>query len=116
MNAAQLYRNIILTAIAFCLIGILVQNQLLLSRQADLAQSALNQTGAPAAQFQSANYAELHKFVLVPLNANGAIDVNLKGVERLDVNIDRISSSEILQVDLRRVYGDYRGTLKVNDK
>jgi hypothetical protein len=72
------YTKTILTVIAVCLIAIIVQ-------QGDIMPKAY--AGTPSASFNpNVNYG------LVPLNADGTIDVNIKSSSTMDVNIESCSS------------------------
>lgn len=72
------YTKTILTIIAICLITIIIQ-------QGDILPKAY--AGSPSSNFKNnVNYG------LVPLNANGTIDVNIKSSSTMDVNIESCSS------------------------
>lgn len=115
MKTSQIYFNVVLTIIAFCLVGILVQNQILLERQGNGVQ-AVPQNAIQPTQFQPVKYPEGAKFILVPMNSNGAIDVNIKGLQEMDVNLRRISTSDILNINLERLYGSPSGKLQVEQR
>lgn len=115
MKTSQIYFNAVLTIIAFCLVGILVQNQILIERQGNTVQ-AVSQNAVQPTQFQPVKYPEGAKFILVPMNSNGAIDVNIKGLQEMDVNLRRISTSDMLNVNLERVYGNGNGRLQVEQR
>ncbi|MCS6821530.1 MAG: hypothetical protein NZ551_06645 [Microscillaceae bacterium] len=115
MKASQIYFNVMLTIIALCLIGILVQNQVMMERQAGILQSVQKQT-TQATQFQQVKYPENSKFIVLPLNKDGGLDLNIKGLQEMDVNIRSIPTNDVLNVNLERIYGYYGGKLQVEQK
>jgi hypothetical protein len=84
------YTKSVLTIIAICLTIIVLRN-------VDILPAAY-------ARAPNSDVEPLRNYGLVPLNANGSIDVNVKSIsEELDVNISNISTSDKLNVDVKDV-------------
>lgn len=89
----------LLCVIALLLGGIFVQNQLLLSRLT---------TDAPplpsAARFQATKWQnQPQQYGLVPVNADGSVNVRIQSAERLGVSIEDISTFDNLEVTLDEI-------------
>jgi hypothetical protein len=107
MKTNHLYLNVLLTVLAACLIGILIQNQLLIGELKRERVSAEGYSraglGAHPVSNRTAGYA------LVPANADGSIDVNLSQIdghpvyrtslpvraERVDVNVEAVNGIDV---------------------
>jgi hypothetical protein len=88
----DLYTKVVLTVIAFCL-TIIVLNQIEIFPKAYAGPT-------PTSLKTNINYG------LVPLNADGSIDVNLKSAtSTIDVDIVDISTSDELEVNIEEVGG-----------
>lgn len=100
----DLYTKVVLTVIAFCLVVIVLN-------QVDLFPKAYAGSSGNDIK-RNINYG------LVPLNADGSIDVNLKSANStIDVDIVDISTSDELDVNIEEVggYSTY-GTIPVKVK
>lgn len=83
MNKMKLVQNFLLSIIAFGVIGILVQNQIIIGK---LSQENPENSFAKQASFKPSQ-----NFVAMPLNPDGSIDVNIKSSnDVIDVNIDEV--------------------------
>jgi hypothetical protein len=103
MKANQLYLNILLTIISIALLLIIYQNQLILNRPVIIQNQAQSQ---PSAATQVKNQMQ-GRYAIVPVNADGSIDVRLKSSgETLDINISRISTSDELDINIDEI-GNY---------
>ncbi len=94
MKTNHLYLNVLLTVLAVCLIGILIQNQLLIEELKRERVSAEGYSraglGALPVSNRTADYA------LVPTNADGSIDVRVvAGSETMNVNLHQVSGYPI---------------------
>lgn len=98
MKANTWYFNAVLTVIAACLIIIIYQNQQLLNRSITV-QNAAQTTSVTQVKSQMQG-----RYAIVPVNADGSIDVRLKtSGETVDVNISRISTSDELDINLAEI-------------
>ena len=103
MKANQLYLNILLTIISIALLLIIYQNQLILNRPVIIQNQAQSQ---PSNTTQVKNQMQ-GRYAIVPVNADGSIDVRLKSSgETLDINISRISTSDELDINIDEI-GNY---------
>jgi hypothetical protein len=94
MKTNHLYLNVLLTVLAVCLIGILIQNQLLIEELKRERVSAEGYSraglGALPVSNRTAGYA------LVPVNADGSIDVRVvAGSETMNANLQQVSGYPI---------------------
>lgn len=88
------YTKIILTIIAFCLVVNMLNNF-------DIMPKAYANAPLPAAMPPVPET----KYGLVPLNADGSINVTLKNAEAMDVNIVGIRTFDELDVNIDEVGG-----------
>ncbi len=115
MKTNHLYLNVVLTVLAVCLVGILIQNQLLIEELKRERVSAEGYSraglGAQPVSNRAAGYA------LVPVNADGSIDVRVvAGSETVSVNLHQVSGypvadnklpvkAELLDVNIKKIDG-----------
>lgn len=83
------YTKFILTVIAFCLVVLTLNN-------VDVFPKAYANESAPFPQ---------HNYAVVPLNEDGSISVSLMGLDEVDVNINGISTSDELDINIDEVGG-----------
>ncbi len=118
MKTNHLYLNVLLTVLAVCLVGILIQNQLLIGELKRERVSAEGYSRAGLGAHPVSN--RTAGYVLVPVNADGSIDVNITKIdgqglvlhegylpvkaERLNVNVEQING-----------YGIFGGALPVTN-
>jgi hypothetical protein len=94
MKTNHLYLNVLLTVLAVCLIGILIQNQLLIEELKRERVSAEGYSRAGLGALPVSNRAP--GYALVPVNPDGSIDVRVvAGSETMNVNIDRVNGYPI---------------------
>lgn len=76
---------ILLTIIAISLIGIFIQNQLIITRL------NLQSTNNTIPIVKKVSFDSDQNYTLVPVNKDGSIDVNIKSIsDVVDVNIDEV--------------------------
>ena len=99
------YTKTVLTFIAFCLSILTLQSINLIPKAYASGPKEKNSNVVP------------NNYAVIPLNANGSIDVNIKSSAQMDVNIVGISTSDELQVDIDEVGGfSTFGTIPVKIK
>jgi hypothetical protein len=116
----DLYAKIIQTIIAFALLIIVWQNQILIQKmQNPIASASENrQINSQATHYQVVNR-QTPAFALVPLTPDGAVKVSIKELsETMDINISRISTNDDLSINLNRLGGSsiYNGLPIRSDK
>ena len=125
MKTRHLYLNALLTVLALCLIGIVIQNQLLLR---ELQRKTAGSGGNPDARFgayQVSNPAP--GYALVPVNPDGSVNVRLAATsETMNVNVHQINGypigsnqlpvkTDLVDVNLKKIDGQgvYQTSLPV---
>ncbi len=125
MKTRHRYRNALLTVLTLCLIGIFIQNQLLLR---ELQRKNAGSNGNPDARFgayQVRNPAP--GYALVPVNPDGSINVRLAATsETMNVNVHQVNGypigsnhlpvrADLLDVNLKKIDGEsvYQTSLPV---
>jgi hypothetical protein len=115
MKTNHLYLNGVLTVITLCLIGIFIQNQVLIGELKRERVSAEGYSSAGLGAYQVSNRAP--SYALVPVNADGSIDVRVVATsETMNVNIDRVSGypiadnklpvkAEMVDVNIKKIDG-----------
>ena len=99
------YTKTVLTIIALCLSILTLQN-------IDIIPKAY-----ASESNKNINLDPLKNYGLVPINADGTINVNIKSSSEMDVNISNISTSDELDVNIDEVGGGYvshGGPIKVD--
>ena len=99
------YTKTVLTIIALCLSILTLQN-IDIIRKAYASESNKN-----------INLDPLKNYGLVPINADGTINVNIKSSSEMDVNISNITTSDELDINIDEVGGGYvshGGPIKVD--
>lgn len=89
MNKFKLIQISLLFVIAFSAIGILIQNQMILNRL------SLKTSENPNYSVKKASFTSGQNFAILPVNADGSIDVNLKSTDVIDVNIEEVSGYSV---------------------
>lgn len=102
----DLYLKSVLTVIAVCLtINVLKDFDIIPKAYANESLEL------PSDLLPNKNYA------VIPVNADGSIDVNLKSSSVIDINISRISTRDELDINIDEIGGGfvpYGGPIKVN--
>ncbi len=125
MKTNHLYLNVLLTVLAVCLIGILIQNQLLIEELKRERVSAEGYSRAGLGALPVSN--RTVDYALVPTNADGSIDVRVvAGSETMNVNLHQVSGypiadnklpvkAEMVDVNIKKIDGQevYRVALPV---
>lgn len=94
MKTNHLYLNVLLTVLTLCLIGIFIQNQVLIGELKRERISAEGYSRAGLGAYQVSN--RTPGYAPVPVNADGSINVRVAaGSETMSVNIDRINGYPI---------------------
>ncbi len=94
MKTNPLYFNVLLTVLTLCLIGIFIQNQVLIAELKRERISAEGYSRAGLGAYQVSN--RTPGYAPVPVNADGSINVRVApGSETMDVNIHQINGYPI---------------------
>ncbi|MBD0254728.1 MAG: hypothetical protein ICV83_03325 [Cytophagales bacterium] len=107
MKTNHLYLNVLLTVLAVCLVGILIQNQLLIEELKRERVSAEGYSRAGLGAQRVSN--RTPGYALVPVNADGSLDVNITKIdgqdvyqaalpvraERVDVNVEAVNGIDV---------------------
>lgn len=103
----DLYTKTVLTVIAVCLtINVLKDFEIVPKAYANEPHKINQNFLSP-----------IPNYALLPVNADGTIDVNIKSSPEMDVNVSRISTSDELDVNIDEIgggYVSYGGPLKVD--
>jgi hypothetical protein len=94
MKTNHLYLNVLLTVLAVCLIGIFIQNQVLIGelKRERISAEGYSRAGLGANQVNN----RTPGYALVPVNADGSINVRIAaGSETMNVNIHQVSGYPI---------------------
>ena len=103
MNKIKLVQTFLLSIIAFGIVGILAQNQIIIRQ--------LSQQKTETPLVRQASYRQGQNFVTMPVNPDGSIDVNIKSAsDVVDVNIKSSDSWS-----LQWAFGTYPIPVKVKD-
>ncbi len=115
MKTNHLYLNVLLTLLTLCLVGIFIQNQLLLEELKRERVSAEGYSRAGLGAYQVSN--RTPGYALVPINADGSIDVRVvAGSEPVNVNLHQVSGypiadnklpvkAEMVDVNIKKIDG-----------
>jgi hypothetical protein len=115
MKTNHLYLNVLLTLLTLCLVGIFIQNQLLLEELKRERVSAEGYSRAGLGAHQVSN--RTPAYTLVPVNADGSIDVRVvAGSETVNVNLHQVSGypvadnklpvkAEMVDVNIKKIDG-----------
>ncbi len=115
MKTNHLYFNVLLTLLTACLIGIFIQNQVLIGELKRERISAEGYSSAGLGAYQISNRAP--SYALVPVNADGSIDVRVvAGSETVNVNLHQVSGypvadnklpvkAEMVDVNIKKIDG-----------
>ena len=84
-NINNLFQKVVLTIIAFAAVCLVVQNQIIIQK----LNTQKNENQSPfAAQVSNK---ESRNFIMMPVNADGSIDVNVKKInETVNVNVEEV--------------------------
>jgi hypothetical protein len=115
MKTNHPYLNVLLTLLTACLIGIFIQNQVLIAELKRERVSAEGYSSAGLGAYQVSNRAP--GYALVPVNDDGSIDVRVvAGSETMSVSIDRVNGypvadnklpvkAEMVDVNIKKIDG-----------
>ena len=99
MKINHLYLDVLLTVVAVCLIGILIQNQLLIEELKRERVSAEGYSRAGLGALPVSN--RTTDYALVPVNADGSVNVRIAaGSETMNVNVDQVNGYKISNGEL----------------
>jgi len=94
MKTNHLYLNVLLTLLTTCLIGIFIQNQVLIAELKRERVAAEGYSSAGLGALPESN--RTPGYALVPVNADGSVNVRVAaGSETMNVNVERVSGYPI---------------------